>query len=58
MKCPKCENELTASSNGSNRNYCKKCNKTYSEKECERIADAEMINEDHKIWSSIKIKRK
>ena len=23
MKCPKCENELTASSNGSNRNYCK-----------------------------------
>ena len=61
MKCPKCETELVKtpmsmclSPEDRKQNFCSKCFHRYSDEDLEKIKDAEMIEEDTRIWKEVK----
>lgn len=57
MKCPKCGEELSKTpmsmlidTKQQKKNYSFHCRKKYSDRELQDIKDAELIDEDMKIW--------
>ena len=54
MKCQYCGKDLINLESEKNAMMCPKCSIIYHEKELERMKDAEMLEEDMKIWRKIK----
>ena len=56
MKCPNCNEELSIKLTDSYQvqEYCRHCNKSYSDRDLQDIKDTEMIEEDTQIWKEFK----
>ena len=50
MKCPNCKNELISLETEKDGYVCPKCSNVYHEEDVRKIKEAELIEEDMKIW--------
>lgn len=57
MKCPKCGTELVLTPmsmcltlQDQKKNFCNKCFHRYSDEDMQKIKEAELMEEDMKIW--------